>query len=991
MGKASELKNKTGNKNRTMEQLTREVEELRQKVLELTAELKEARNNSAEDQARFFRLLDSLPVFAYLQRPDHTIRYANRHFIDIYGTPGDKPCHEVIWHKSEPCDPCPTFRVFETKKTEIWESRHPDGSSFKVFDIPFTDTDGSPLVLEISLDRTDVSRSEEARKTCDEKYKTLVDTMPYGIKECDTSGIITFSNPAHARLLGYEEDELVGKAVWDFCDTGQEREELRQYLERRVKEQPPPVPFFTKNKTKDGRLIDVRVDWDYERNDSGELTGFISVITDITEQKRAEEATAAKLHYTRSMSKINKSMEKVQSLESMLTSTLNEILSVFGCNRAWLLYPVDLEADSFRVPYQVWTPDYPVPVDGIVEIPVKGDDTALDVYKKALASKEPLTFIFDVAKLPKGTVFTKMVEDFQIRSQMIITIHPKVGKPWLLGIHQCSHARVWTEDEQRLFKDISVRITDAVTGMLLYKDLETSEKKFRSIFESSNDAIMLLADGAFFDCNKATLKIFGCSNMDEFIGRHPGYWSPPTQPNGRDSIELANERIAEAIRDGRNFFEWTHRRANGEDFPAEVLLTPMQLEGKNVMQATVRDITERKRAVEEKEQLNAQLVQAQKMEAVGTMAGGIAHDFNNIMIVIKNLTSLALNKLAEDDAINRYLDPIKEVSERGINLVQQLLIFSQHKPVEFSYFNLNDLIEDFSKIIDTIVSEDISINRDLEHGLWDIKAEKGRIEQLITNLIINSRDAMLMGGVITLRTENVTLTDSKASLIQGARPGNFVCLTIQDTGAGMDKDTLEHIFEPFFTTKSPMGTGLGLSVVYGVVKELNGWINVSSKPGRGAKFMVYLPISTGHSKAAPEERIEAIPFNGGGRRILLVEDDKWVRKSTAMVLTENGYVVYEASSAEQAISLFYKEKGRFDLVMSDVVMPGKNGLQLVGPLLDINPSVSILLCSGHLDDKVQLDQIVKRGLPYIQKPYEINDLLRAIDEVIKEGSNGRKR
>ncbi len=401
------------------------------------------------------------------------------------------------------------------------------------------------------------------------------------------------------------------------------------------------------------------------------------------------------------------------------------------------------------------------------------------------------------------------------------------------------------------------------------------------------------------------------------------------------------------------------------------------------------DITERKRAIEEKEHLQAQLIQAQKMEAIGTLAGGIAHDFNNILTVIKNLTSLALDKASRDPNCTCYLEPMREVSERGINLVQQLLIFSQNKPVEFTIFNLNDVIDDFLKIIGTLISEDILLEKELEGGLADIKADKGRIEQVITNLVINSRDSMLMGGVITLRTENVTLTTGQAASIQGAVPGDFVCLTVQDTGTGISKHTVEHIFEPFFTTKSPNGTGLGLSVVYGIVKELNGWINVESEPDRGTKFMVYLPVAEGAEKSVPEEPAEKKTFDGKGRQILLVEDDKWVRKSTAMVLRENGYVVFEASSAEQAINLFFKKKGQFDLVISDVVMPGRNGLQLVGPLLDVNPKIPILLCSGHLDDKAQLEQIVRRGLPYIQKPYEIDELLQAVEEIIGNSLKSR--
>lgn len=708
-----------------------------------------------------------------------------------------------------------------------------------------------------------------------------------------------------------------------------------------------------------------------------------------TRLKEAEEDVASKLRHSRSIAAINETFERDYDLDKMLTATLEKMLSIFKADRAWLLFPVDVTAPSFKIPYQVTTPDYPV--DGMLEIPIEGDEDTIGVYKQVLASKEPFTLNFDEVELPEDGISAAIVRNYQVRSQMVMALHPRVGEPWMLGLHQCSYAREWTKEDQKLFKDISARITDAVTGTLLYKNLEASEEKFRSIFESSNDAIMLFGDKGFLDCNAATLRMFGCFGKEEFLGRHPSEWSPEVQPDGRGSFEAAEEKIAAAYREGRNFFEWTHRRANGEDFPAEVLLTAMRLEGRDVIQATVRDITERKRAVAEKDQLQAQLIHAQKMEAIGTLAGGIAHDFNNILTVVKNLTSLALNRAAKDPKCTCYLEPMREICERGISLVQQLLIFSQNKPVELSCFNMNDVIDDLLNIIATLISEDISVEKELNNNLRDIRADRGRIEQVITNLVINSRDSMLTGGIINLRTENVTLTADRAASIHGASPGSFICLTVEDTGKGMDKETIKHIFEPFFTTKAPKGTGLGLSVVYGIVEDLRGWINVESRPGRGSKFMVYLPIATGSDRAAEKKPVEEKAIHGGGKRVLLVEDDKWVRKSTAMVLSENGYVVVEASSAEQAISLFCKEKGRFDLVMSDVVMSGKSGLHMVRPLIDINPAIPILLCSGHLDDKAQLGEIIKRGIAYLPKPYKIDDLLKAVEETMKEVSENSKR
>ncbi len=527
---------------------------------------------------------------------------------------------------------------------------------------------------------------------------------------------------------------------------------------------------------------------------------------------------------------------------------------------------------------------------------------------------------------------------------------------------------------------------DITEGKRSKAAIEDAVRKFRTIFESSSDAIMLFGDNGFIDCNNATLRMFGCSESEEFLGTHPGEWSPPEQPDGRDSIEAANSKIARAFKEGRNFFEWTHKRADGESFQAEVLLTPMQLEGKMVLQATVRDITERRRLEYEKSELHSQLLQSQKMEAIGTLAGGIAHDFNNIMTVVKSLSSLALTKVAPGSKLYEYLKPIENASDRCTGLIQQLLIFSQRKPCEVGPLSVNDTIENLLGMLRSLIDEDISINEDLCNGLWEVSGDRGRLEQVLINLIINSSDAMPQGGCIRLGTENVTLTKQEASGISGAVPGDYVRMTVDDDGIGIEPEVIEHIFEPFFSTKSHGGNGLGLSVVYGILKEMNGCVDVSSEPGAGSKFSVYLPATTDPVGGAQEASVnEFIASDGQGRRILLVEDDMWVRRSTAMALMENGYIVEQAEDAEQAIAIFFKEKGRFDLVITDVVMPGRDGLQMMEPLFEVNPGIPVLFYSGHVDNKAQLDSIIKKGFAFLQKPYEVPDLLRAIEESMVRG------
>lgn len=473
--------------------------------------------------------------------------------------------------------------------------------------------------------------------------------------------------------------------------------------------------------------------------------------------------------------------------------------------------------------------------------------------------------------------------------------------------------------------------------------------------------------------------------------------------------------MAEATkRAGVGRVETEHRTKDGRIIPVEVMVAYIAYEGKEYHCSFSRDISERKqaerllmdahkelekrvkertrelteeiaereRAEEEKERLQSQLIQSQKMEAVGTLAGGIAHDFNNIMTVVKTMASMALGRTGDNPGLRECLEPILYVSDRGVSLVQQLLTFSQKKSVDLRSLDLNAIIGGLLQMLRTLVSEDVSIESDLEDGLWNIRADRSRLEQVITNLVLNSSDAMPQGGKITLRTNNIMLTEEYARTVQGATPGNFVCLTVEDTGTGMDKETMEHIFEPFFTTRSPGGTGLGLSVVFGIVKDLKGWVDVSSEPGIGSRFMAYFPESVEGNESVADASGQRKAAKGEGRRILLVEDEAWVRRSTALLLSDNGYVVFEAADAEQAINIFSREKGQFDLVLSDVVMPGSSGLQLVSLLLEIKSDIPVLFFSGHINNKAQLERISRDGFAYIRKPFEPPDLLQAIEDCI---------
>jgi PAS domain S-box-containing protein len=396
------------------------------------------------------------------------------------------------------------------------------------------------------------------------------------------------------------------------------------------------------------------------------------------------------------------------------------------------------------------------------------------------------------------------------------------------------------------------------------------------------------------------------------------------------------------------------------------------------------DTTERMKAEEALQRKEEELRQAQKMEAIGRLAGGIAHDFNNLLTAMSGYTELMLGQVEEDDPMHADLTAVKKAAGQAASLTRQLLAFSRRQPLQLAVEDLNSLVDGTKEILRRLIGEDISVVTELDPELARVNVDHSQIEQVILNLAVNARDAMPEGGSISIRTENVEVDEHQAELNPDARAGRFVCLSVQDTGVGMDRDTMDQIFEPFFTTKGPAGgTGLGLSVVYGNIKQHEGWIHVYSEPGRGSTFRIYLPASSQEVvENAPQERVgDAIP-DGSGERILLVEDEEVVRRFAVRALRQRGYEVLEAGTAEEAFETFEKESGDFELVFSDVVLPGKSGVQLVDELLARKPALTILLASGYADQKSQWPVIRERGFRFLQKPYSVNDLLATIRDVL---------
>ncbi|MDH7501482.1 MAG: PAS domain-containing protein, partial [Verrucomicrobiota bacterium] len=487
-------------------------------------------------------------------------------------------------------------------------------------------------------------------------------------------------------------------------------------------------------------------------------------------------------------------------------------------------------------------------------------------------------------------------------------------------------------------------------------------------FDASNDAIWILdAENRIVRSNKTAERLFSCPS-DQMIGQfcwaivHGSSMADPACPLARARSTMQRER---------------NEMQRGNCI-LEVSVDPLFDQNGNYTGAVhiVSDITERKNA-------EARLLQSQKLEAIGQLAAGVAHDFNNLLTIVQGNASLLLASLPSDGDAPNLVDQIIHAASRAAALTRQLLAFSRAQHMETRPLNLNETIDSLVKMLNRILGEDINLECHLAPGLPPIVADPNMIEQVIMNLVVNARDAMRKGGRLTIATETLHLDAGTARACPEAREGLFVCLTVKDTGVGIQPEHLPHIFDPFFTTKEiGKGTGLGLATVYGIVKQHRGWIDVSSSAGAGTTLKVCLPAAkhTAHAQTHTETKPR-----GGTETILLVEDEPAVRKLNRLLLEHGGYRVLEAGSGPEAIELWKSHADEIDLLLTDVVMPGgMTGWELARQLNSEKPTLRIVLTSGYNTTEIDAENsLVQQGnVSLLQKPYLPNMLLQTVRECL---------
>jgi PAS domain S-box-containing protein len=462
-------------------------------------------------------------------------------------------------------------------------------------------------------------------------------------------------------------------------------------------------------------------------------------------------------------------------------------------------------------------------------------------------------------------------------------------------------------------------------------------------------------------------------------------------PEDRETIALAVQRAHDPAGDG--LFDVEHRIIRRDD-AIRWLTTRSQtfFAGKGGARhpvrtvGAVRDITENKRAEEEKEMLQVQLNHAQKMESVGRLAGGVAHDFNNMLSVILGHAELALRRLDQASPLHADLREIQRAAQRSADLTRQLLAFARKQTIAPKVLDLNETVEGMLKMLLRLIGEDIDVAWVPGRGLWAVKIDPAQVDQILANLLVNARDAIADKGKVTIETENVVLDKAYCAGHRGFVPGRFVMLAVSDDGCGMDREILAHLFEPFFTTKGVgQGTGLGLATVYGIVKQNDGFINVYSEPGKGTTFKIYLPHCATKTVPVP---VEGPPqaAKGGTETILLVEDEPMILELSKALLEELGYTVLTARLPGEAIHLAEGHAGQIHLLMTDVVMPEMNGRDLAKRLLSLYPNLRSLFMSGYTANVIAQRGVLEEGIHFMQKPFSMNDLAAKVRGALERSS-----
>jgi two-component system cell cycle sensor histidine kinase/response regulator CckA len=781
----------------------------------------------------------------------------------------------------------------------------------------------------------------------------LVECAPEAISILDSEYRITRLNGEFTRIFGFSPAEALGERIDSLIVPPDRSAETRWIAELLVKGQ--KVVLETKRQRKDGSLLDVFISAAPIVIDEQQVAMCV-LYRDISEQKRAEALHSALYRITQKTS----SADDLQQFYAAVHGIVGELMYA----RNFYIAVYDPLTQLLTFPY----------FEDELDSRPAAKKLGKGLTEYVLRTGEPL--------LCTPEVFDSLarqgeVESIGAPSLDWLGVPLKVGNNsfGVLAVQSYSGNVRFGDKEKEILQFVSQQLASAIEYKRNEEALRRSEARYRSLVQSAVYGIYRSSlEGRFFDVNPALITMLGYDSAEEVLALDPrldvfvdGSEQMRVMAEFRRGARLDNVEVRWKRKDGSAItVRLSGRVVNNPEETAEVV------------EIIAEDITERR-------VLENQFRQAQKMEAVGRLAGGVAHDFNNLLMVISGYAEVLLEHTRKNDPLYPKIEAIHQATDRATTLTRQLLAFSRKQLLELKVVDLNLIVEDIKRLLRPLIGENIELQTQLATDLGRTRADAGQIEQVLMNLVVNSKDAMPNGGKITIQSANARLNHEDVRREYSyIHPGLYVVLSVTDTGEGMDKETQLRIFEPFFTTKEKgKGTGLGLSTVYGIIKQSGGYVLVQSEPGQGTTFRIYLP--------RVEDALEPVGAagtsssqNGGSETVLLVEDEESVRQLVRETLESKGYKVLEADNGEAALRIVSNHLDKIDMLITDVVMPGMSGRELSARLCASRPQTKVLYLSGYTEDAIGHEGVVDPDTAFLQKPFTLQMLSRKVREVLGE-------
>ena len=772
---------------------------------------------------------------------------------------------------------------------------------------------------------------------------------PDGLCIADVNHRVLLANETFVRMFEYEAPEVVGQPLENLVVPPDRLAESKWVTEALANGQ--RITLETQRRKKDGSLLDVSMSCAPLLLD-GKMAGFYAGYHDISDRRRVEALSSALYRVAEKSS----SAHDLQQFFAAVHGIVDELM--YARNFYIALY--DSASDLLTFPYFVDEQDT---APAAKKLGRGLTDYLIRVGQPLLATPEVLQAMEERGEVARNGS----------RSLDWMGVPLKVNNHTFgaLVVQTYSKNIRYGERDKEILTFVARQLASAVEIKKNEQALRRSEARYRSLVQSSVYGIYRSSlEGRFLDVNPALITMLGYGSAEEVLLLDPT----------NDVFAHAEEHtrlIEEFRRTGRlDGIEVKWKRNDGKAITVRISGRAVSSadEPADVLEAIAEDVTDRR-------VLEDQFRQAQKMEAVGRLAGGVAHDFNNLLMVISGYAEVMLSTLEPDHRLREKALAIQQASDRATTLTRQLLAFSRKQLLELKVVDVNAIVADMERLLRPLIGENVEFVTKLSSEAAHTRADAGQLEQVLMNLVVNAKDAMPTGGTLTIQTEKIIVDESHRRGPTFIRPGHYVILSVSDTGMGMDKETQSRIFEPFFTTKEKgKGTGLGLSTVYGIVKQSGGYVMVQSDVGRGTTFQIYLPRAEG---VAEKHIAPAAPSAlGGTETVLLVEDEESVRQLVRETLAAKGYRVMEAATGESGAAVAAQHDGKIDLVITDVVMPGMGGRELVKQLARSRPETKVLYLSGYTEDAIINEGTMESGAAFLQKPFTLQSLARKVREVL---------